>query len=172
MAPNPTGKLVASDTGHDLVLTRLLSASLAEAWAEITDPERTAKWFGAWEGEAEVGATIRVQLGFEEGSEWAEMRILECERPRRVRLLSVGEDGGWDVALELEPEDVTTELRFIMCGVELEQLGEIGPGWEYYLDQLVASKTGAALPDFNDYYPAQREYYADLASEAGQCARE
>ena len=56
--------------------------------------------------------------------------------------------------------------------VELEQLGEIGPGWEYYLDQLVASKTGAALPDFNDYYPAQREYYADLASEAGQCARE
>lgn len=167
MAPTPTGKLVASSTGHDLVLTRLLSASLAEAWAEITDPERTAKWFGAWEGEAEIGATIRVQLGFEEGSEWADMQILECERPRRVRLLSVGEGGGWDVALELEPEDVATELRFIMYGVDLAQLGEIGPGWEYYLDQLVAAKTGAELPEFNDYYPAQREFYAGLANDAG-----
>ena len=41
-------------------------------------------------------------------------------------------------------------------------LGSIGPGWEYYLDMLVASRAGDDLPDFGDYYPAQKEYYANL----------
>lgn len=164
MSPTPTGKLVAtgaSDTasGYDLVLTRLLSAPLAEAWATITEPERTAAWFGTWEGTAGVGGTIRVQMGFEETAPWSQMRILECDEPRRVRLLSLGEMGGWDCAMELEPQDVATELRFIHYGVDADQVGDIGPGWEFYLDQLVASMTGAALPDFHDYYPSQRDYF-------------
>ena len=36
-----------------------------------------------------------------------------------------------------------------------------GPGWEYYLDRLVAAQAGAdpSTIDFADYYPAQRDYY-------------
>ena len=37
----------------------------------------------------------------------------------------------------------------------------VGPGWEYYLDRLVAAETGAdvAAIDFDDYYPAQSDHY-------------
>jgi hypothetical protein len=38
------------------------------------------------------------------------------------------------------------------------------PGWEYYLDYLVASRNGTTMPDFNDYYPSQKAYYLDLAA--------
>ncbi|UMG91663.1 hypothetical protein [Nocardioides sp. TF02-7] len=44
-------------------------------------------------------------------------------------------------------------------------LGEsMGPGWEYYLDRLVAVEGGAdpATVRFDDYYPAQAPYYRDL----------
>ena len=44
-----------------------------------------------------------------------------------------------------------------------EQVGAVGPGWEYYLDRLVDAETGAdpALRDFErDYYPAMAEHYS------------
>lgn len=28
--------------------------------------------------------------------------------------------------------------------------GEVGPGWEYYLDMLVAAREGKPLPSFGD----------------------
>ena len=37
--------------------------------------------------------------------------------------------------------------------------GEVGPGWEYYLDMLVAAREGKPLPSFGDYYPAQKAHY-------------
>jgi hypothetical protein len=37
--------------------------------------------------------------------------------------------------------------------------GDVGPGWEYYLDMLVAVGEGKALPSFEDYYPAQQAYF-------------
>jgi hypothetical protein len=43
----------------------------------------------------------------------------------------------------------------------------VGPGWEYYLDNLVASRDGAPLPDFDDYYPAQAAYYESLTAGEG-----
>ena len=40
----------------------------------------------------------------------------------------------------------------------------VGPGWEYYLDRLVAAETGGdvAAIDFDDYHPAQSDYYRAL----------
>lgn len=34
----------------------------------------------------------------------------------------------------------------------------------YYLDMLVAARSGQPLPDFGDYYPAQRAYYLGKGS--------
>ena len=41
-------------------------------------------------------------------------------------------------------------------------MGEVGPGWEYYLDMLVAAREGASLPKFDTYYPAQKDYFTAL----------
>jgi hypothetical protein len=39
------------------------------------------------------------------------------------------------------------------------EIADVGPGWEYYLDQLVAVTTDAPLPSWDDYFPALRGYY-------------
>jgi hypothetical protein len=41
-------------------------------------------------------------------------------------------------------------------------VGELGPGWEYYLDALVASREGQPLPKFDAYYPEQKAYFTSL----------
>ncbi|WP_418061868.1 SRPBCC domain-containing protein [Pimelobacter simplex] len=171
--PEPTGRLVpapdADDNdnhdgpAYDLVLTRTLPGSLADAWASVTEPDRTARWFGRWEGVGAVGETIRIRLGFEEGTPWTEARIAECAAPHRLRVVTVDDAGSWDLAIDLAPSEEVpdrTELRFVMHRVDPATVGEVGPGWEYYLDQLLAVLTGADLPDFGDYFPAQRAYYA------------
>jgi hypothetical protein len=43
-------------------------------------------------------------------------------------------------------------------------VGDLGPGWEFYLDNLVASRSNGPLPDFNDYYPAQKAFYLEQAA--------
>ena len=59
MSPTPTGRLF----GDDLVLTRTLRAPIADVWASITEPDRTARWFGPWQGDAGPGSTITVSSG-------------------------------------------------------------------------------------------------------------
>lgn len=169
--PTPTGRLVATSDGHDLTFTRVLPGSLHDAWASITEPERTARWIGRWEGRGAKGETIRLQLGFEDEAPWTDTTITECRAPHRLRVLTVDDGGSWDLSLELteiasggqaEGRE-QTELLFVMHRVDPTTIGEVGPGWEFYLDQLLASVTGAPLPDFDDYFPAQREFFASQA---------
>lgn len=162
--PIPTGRLVPTADGVDLVLTRNLPGSIDDAWASITEPDRTARWIGRWEGEGAVGATIKLQLGFEEATPWSDVKITECAAPHRLRVLTIDDHGSWDVTLELSSADDHAELRFVMHHVDPAAAGEIGPGWEFYLDQLLASVTGAPLPDFADYFPAQRSHFEAQAS--------
>lgn len=157
--PTPTGRLAPTADGHDLVLTRTLPGSIHDAWAIITETERTVRWIGRWEGTGAVDETIRLQLGVEEDSPWADVRITECDAPGRLRVLTIDESGSWDISVDLAGTAERTEPRFVMHRIDPAAVGEIGPGWEYYLDQLVASISGAPLPSFDDYLPAQRDYF-------------
>ncbi|MEU6644303.1 SRPBCC family protein [Saccharomonospora sp. NPDC046836] len=162
MTPNPTGRLLRTSGGYDLVLTRTFRAPIEDVWASVTESERTARWFGPWKGAAAPGNTIQVQQVFEEGTPWSDMRIDACEPPRRLALSTTDDAGAWRIELQLAEQDGTTELRFVQHRESTEGVGEIGPGWEYYLDLLVAAREGTALPDFDDYYPAQKPYYEAL----------
>ncbi|MFI7700773.1 SRPBCC family protein [Nonomuraea sp. NPDC049480] len=160
----PTGKLFRTGAGSDLVLTRTFRAPAEDVWASLTEPERTARWYGPWEGQAGPGRTIKVQLLFEEQKPWYEMRIEACEPPRRLELSARDEAGSWHLELLLAESDGATELRFVQHLDTEEGIGEIGPGWEYYLDMLVASRDGSPLPDFDDYYPSMKPYYEQLTA--------
>ena len=155
MSLTPTGRLF----GTDLVLTRTFRAPVDDVWASLTDPERTARWFGAWQGEAGPGRTIRVQMAYEEGKPWMDMTIDTCEPPRQLVLSTVTDHGGWHLELLLAEADGVTELRFIQHLADTEGVGEIGPGWEYYLDLLVASREGQPVPSFDEYYPSMKSYF-------------
>lgn len=160
----PTGKLFRTGAGSDLVLTRTFRAPAEDVWASLTEPERTARWYGPWEGQAGPGRTIKVQLLFEEQKPWYEMRIEACEPPRRLELSARDEAGSWHLELLLAESGGATELRFVQHLDTEEGIGEIGPGWEYYLDMLVASRDGSPLPDFDDYYPSMKPYYEQLTA--------
>jgi uncharacterized protein YndB with AHSA1/START domain len=159
MNPTPTGRIFRTPAGRDLVLTRIFRAPREDVWASITEPERTARWFGRWWGQGGVGSTIRYSMGFEEGAPEAEMTIRACEPPHHLAVYSEDAAGVWHLEAHLTEADGVTELRFTQHLDARQNVGDIGPGWEYYLDNLVASRIGDPLPSFSDYYPAQTDYY-------------
>ncbi|WP_033439797.1 SRPBCC family protein [Saccharothrix sp. NRRL B-16314] len=164
MTPIPTGRLFRTDTGSDLVLTRTFRALADDVWASLTEPERTARWFGPWEGDGRPGRTVKVQMVFEEGEPWAEVSIEACDPPRRLALSMADEAGSWRMELLLSEVDGVTELRLVHHLDTEEGIGEVGPGWEYYLDMLLASRAGKPLPSFDDYYPSQKAHFDSLAT--------
>ena len=156
MSPTPNGILRRTETGVDLEVTRAIDAPREDVWASLTESDRTALWFGPWERISD--AEIRVQMAFEEGSPWMDMRVDACEPPGR---LAVSSDG-WDLETVLTSNGSSTLVTLIQHRPDTDGIGEIGPGWEYYLDTLIASRDGQPLPNFDDYYPAQQEYYSSL----------
>lgn len=158
MNPQPTGRL----RGNDLVLSRRFRAPIEDIWTSITEPSSTARWFGRWEGKPGAGNEIRVQMGFEEGQPWLTKMIEVCEAPRRLVLTSVGSGMTSRLELGLKAIGDECELEFVQCAVDRARVGEMGPGWEYYLDNLVASRGDVPLPKFDQYYPAQKAYFLAL----------
>lgn len=169
MTPAPTGRVVHTGPGtfdFTLTLTRTFAAPIDDVWASLTDPDRSAGWFGPWRGEARPGRDIDVQMAFEEGAPWMVMRIDACAAPSRLAVSATDEFGVWVLDLALSESGGVTRLEFVQHRVDPATLDSTGPGWEYYLDKLVASREGGAHPDFDDYYPAQKEYYARQAAGA------
>ncbi len=169
MNPTPSGRLVRTPEGRDLVILRNFPAPIGDIWASITEPERTARWFGPWTGDAGPGRTIRYAMTFEPGVDPAEMTmemtIAACEPPRHLAVRAVDEYGSWYLEAHLSEDDGVTTLRFTQHLDDTANVGDVGPGWEYYLDNLVASRQGTPLPDFKEYYPAQKAYYLALEGE-------
>lgn len=162
MSPTPNGRIERTANGKDLVITRTFRAPIEDVWASVTESERTARWFASWTGEPGAGQTIQYTMTLEgPGAEPKPMTIEACERPRRLAVRSVTPYGDLRLELELSEANGTTELRFTHHLEEKTDVGSFGPGWEFYLDALIASREGAGVPDFNDYYPAQKAYFAE-----------
>ncbi|MEE1621482.1 SRPBCC family protein [Zafaria sp. Z1313] len=158
----PTGTLVERDPGVDLVVSRYFSAPPEDVWDSITDSRRTALWFGHWQGEGRTGGEIVVTLTAEDGAPTSHLRVAACDPPRRLELVMRDEHGSWDLELLVEPVDSGASLSLVHHLADRAGLAEIGPGWEFYLDRLAASRVDGPLPDFADYYPALTEYYGAL----------
>ncbi|WP_326565425.1 SRPBCC domain-containing protein [Amycolatopsis rhabdoformis] len=152
--------LVRTEDGFDLVLRRTFAASVQDVWAEVTEPHRTALWFGPWE--VTDGKNIRVRMVFEEGEPWVDMRIEACEAPVRLALMGMEDAGGWPLELLVSEVEDGTELRLVHHLRSADGIGEIGPGWEYYLDLLVAARDDSVRPSFDDYYPALKASFEAL----------
>jgi uncharacterized protein YndB with AHSA1/START domain len=152
----PTGWI----EGNDLVLTRRFEAPIEDVWTSITRSESTARWFGPWTGTPGVGNTIKIKMVFEKGDPESESTIEACEPPRRLALSSKGEYGV-NVELTLTQTGSTTELRFVQHMADRKLARDMGPGWEYYLDNLVAARAGTKLPTFDEYYPSMQAHYGE-----------
>ena len=164
MTVHATGRLIATPSGRDLVLTRHFPAPIEDVWASITESDRTARWFAAWEGEPGVGSRITLTLVAEEGQPTTAATIDACDPPTRLAISTVDEHGSWHLEATLAPVGDGTELTFVQHLDPEADPSEVGPGWEYYLDRLVAAEAGAPLPDFDSYFPRLQEHYRSAAA--------
>jgi uncharacterized protein YndB with AHSA1/START domain len=149
------------DTG-DLVLSRRFSASIDEVWASITVSERLERWLGTWTGDPSTG-TVHVTMNAEATEQPpTPFAIDACEQPRLLAVSATDEYGTWHLRAELTTDVDGTVLELRQLRVERGSVPDVGPGWEWYLDRLVAVVHDDLPPDlaaFDDAYaPLSTEY--------------
>ncbi|SEB53081.1 Uncharacterized conserved protein YndB, AHSA1/START domain [Nocardioides exalbidus] len=151
-----TGRKVDRDGESLLVIERRFRAPIDDVWAACTDPERMQRWIGTWSGDPASGSISFRMTAEGEDVEAEEMDVLACEPPRRFAVRGrepqpFSADGSgatayWQMELELAEADGVTSLSFVQVlaagDLGREMVASVGPGWDYYLDRLVADLAG------------------------------
>ena len=161
--PTATGTIGDGPAGPELQLLRRFPDEIDVVWAAMTESEQLERWIGRWEGDPRTGR-VTFFMTAEGDAEPSEYLITECTPPTRFAGSTRVGPEVWHLRFELSSEDGVTTLLFAQVLGETD-LGSVGPGWEYYLDRLsrVLDDADAADIDWDDYYPALREYYEELA---------
>lgn len=162
-----TGTVTKIDGEPNLVILRRFAATAADVWRELTDSARLERWIGRWEGDPTSGHVTFFMTSEGQDAPPADFTIVECDAPRRYAGHLPPESGGWHLWVELvEEAPADTVLTFGQRLAPGEDIGSIGPGWEYYLDRLVASHAGvdAATVVWDDYFPALQPAYEELVA--------
>jgi uncharacterized protein YndB with AHSA1/START domain len=172
----------ASMTGHReerdgrtlLVIERRLRAPVDDVWAACTEPSRMERWIGTWSGDPASGSVSFRMTAEGDDVPAEEMDVLACEPPHRFAVRSrepqpFSEDGSgdtalWEMELELTEADGVTSLRFVQVlapgATGIEMAASVGPGWDYYLDRLVAAVVGTDVSavHWEDYAAGSSHY--------------
>jgi uncharacterized protein YndB with AHSA1/START domain len=162
MKPTATGRRVERGGATYVVFHREFRAPIDDVWAAVTEPARLERWIGTWSGDPASGS-IEFRMTAEAEDAPAEThRILECDPPRRLVTESSGPDDTtpWRLELDLAEADGVTVLTFGQRadGIPVDS---VGPGWDYYLDRLVAVHAGRDVAGvaWDDYYPSLADHY-------------
>lgn len=166
----PTGQRQRRNGVDYVVFTRTFRAPVEDVWAAVTEPRRLERWVGTWTGDPTTGQVAFRMTAEGEDAEEEIQRIDVCEPPHRLvtRSVTPGPDGTdeieWVLELDLAGSDGVTTLTFAQVVHDAEMASTVGPGWEYYLDRLVAAETSAEVADvsWDDYYPAQVDHYRSI----------
>lgn len=181
MAPLPTASGFLDESGA-LVFVRRLRMSRAQAWAAVTDPARTARWIGPWSGDPASG-TIQLTMTQEEGDPVSGVEVVTCEPPHLVVVKTGPGPEGWLLTVRVEGAEGDdgehgdggdggdggeATISLSQTVTDPEAASFIGPGWDFYLDRLVAAEEGRdpdALVFAPDYHPGLADYYRGLLSD-------
>lgn len=156
-----TGRIARTGTGRELEIVRTIRAPIGDVWASIVDPERMNRWIGTWSGEPGEGKRVTFVMTAEGSSEPEEVLIHRCDAPRLLEVETAMGEGTWRMRVELAEREEVTTIRFSQVIFEGDDTGSIGPGWEYYLDRLVATHTGEPFTEWDSYYPSQQPYWQE-----------
>ena len=143
MTPTPTGRLVTTADGRDLVLTRRFAGSVDDVWASITESERTARWFGSWVGEPGAGNTVTVTMVAEEGNPEVQVHIDVCDPPHHLALTIHDPTGTWRLEGHVRAVDGDTSDASVVIHVLEEAFQHLGH-MELAADALLAAQPPAS----------------------------
>ena len=173
----PLGRRETRDGIEQIVFTRTFAAPLADVWAACTEPQRMQRWIGTWTGDPASGE-VAFRMTAEGDDVPEEVYLVEaCEPPRRFVVRSrdaaaFSVDGSgprvrWQHSLELSESGGVTTLTFTQAvpngatGADL--VASVGPGWDYYLDRLVAVSVGEDPRQITfEPYLERTEHYRSL----------
>lgn len=161
MPARPTGRLVRREDGLYLALDRLFNAPVVEVWTSLTRAAELEKWIGTYTGSPGTGA-VRFLMSAEPNAEWEYVSILECTPLHRFMGDFGTGDDAWRAMFHLVEADRMTTLTFGQRLRSAAEAATVGPGWDYYLDRLIAARAGMPLPAREHYFPAHAQYYKDL----------
>lgn len=156
-------------TQRTLVLKRQFKASIDDVWASIVESDRLSRWFGTWSGDPSTG-TVSVTMNAEaEPMPPAPFEIQACEPPRLLSVSATDAYGSWRLEAQLTEADGETSLVLTQRDVDPDTVAETGPGWEWYLDRLVAAVDESRMPSLEDfdgkYMPMSAQYTAMLEAQ-------
>lgn len=161
MSREPTGYISKDGDKYRLQMTRTFNAPIEDVWAAVTEAERLERWIGTFNGNPADGH-VAFQMTAEEGAPAQDMRISECVPPSRLAVVADVGEQQWHLEIDLTENDGVTTLVFSQPGVSAAEADSVGPGWEFYLDRLVAAETNGdvdAIKFEQDYYPAMQQHY-------------
>ncbi|WP_297082069.1 SRPBCC domain-containing protein [uncultured Demequina sp.] len=164
--PDPAGEFVRGEVGPVLQLTRELPVGVDEAWALLTESHLLEQWIARWERDLDTGRTWLTMI--EGGAEAApeEFIVHECTAPRHLTIEARTSAGIWYLRATLAEDAYREHVTGLVFHQRLENvdLGAVGPGWEYYLDRLVAVAAGGSADAvaWEDYHSAMAGYYSEL----------
>jgi uncharacterized protein YndB with AHSA1/START domain len=170
MTARATGQATDRDGTPAVAFERTFRAPITDVWAAVTESDRLARWIGTWTGDPASGAIDFRITGEGDGGTEVRYDILACRAPTLLRVRTSTDYGVWDLALELSEAAGVTTLRLVQRIEDVTTVADVGPGWDCYLDRLVAAETGGdvAAIGFEPYtHPALREHYLAVAQQLG-----
>lgn len=168
MTATPTGRFEQRGDDDLVVFTRTFRAPIDDVWAAVTESDRLGRWIGTWTGDPAEGYVMFHPNA--EGDDVPESRhdIHVCDPPRHLQVDAIDDFGVWKLDIRLTEDAGVTTLTFSQVIDNPAMLENSGPGWDYYLDRLVAAETGGdpnAIDFERDYYPAMSEHYVAIAKQ-------
>ena len=162
MTAKATGHYTLKPDGLYLQFDRLFHAPIEEVWFSLTNRTAMQAWIGTYTGRPETGG-VRFRMGFEgEEGEWQNVSILECGPPYRFLADSGPGPTGIRVFAHLREAGGMTTLTFGQKLPNPSDAAQMGPGWDYYLDRLMAAHAGRMMPEWEHYYPTLARHYEEL----------
>jgi len=165
MTVKPTGHYQLRGDGLYIVFDRLLHAPIEDVWYSLTNRNAMKAWIGTYTGSPATGAVrfrMNAEEGYAEDEGWEAISILFCDAPHRFVVDGDGAGQHMRVFSNLTERGGMTALTFGQRIYPGTDVASMGPGWDYYLDRLIAARSGAPMPDWSAYFPAFTEYYQDL----------
>lgn len=144
------------EAGSDLVLlhfVRGFALPIVELWAYLTEPDRLEAWFGTMTGDPFSG-DVRITANDDCRTETVDVHVDACTSPHQ---LNVTFDGAI-LELHLHQVGVVTTLEVVRRHLHPNEVVEVGPRWQYYLDRLETTIARVPLPSWNDYRELASEY--------------
>jgi uncharacterized protein YndB with AHSA1/START domain len=165
MMPQPTGRLVRKDDGVYVVLDRIFKAPIEEVWTYFSRSPRLSEWIGEYTGTGSTGA-VKFRMNAEgDDAAWEDVTVMECSAPHRLHVDLGPAGASRPTFVHLTEASGHTTVTFGQRLRSIAEEADIGVGWDYYLDRLVAAHDGKPLPSWSAYSPAMLDHYRTLCRE-------